>query len=193
MHVRIIHIILTCYLTGSTILLAQQEQIMLLHAFPVTDSLMRQQEWRYGTDKIANTFLFSSDLMMHGESQIGTEYLFKKRYRGSIMRTNTIAVQDNITLQGLLKHEISNTFHALGQILYSSRSDSRDIALQSAKRLGGYLGLGYQGNIFSGEIYAGLEANEQLGINGGGASADGHIRHTPITLVEGLMLQSDGR
>ncbi len=166
----------------SVILLAQQEQISLLNAFPLTDSLMKQQEWRYGTDKIANTFLFSSDMLIRDIAITGTEYLFKKRYRGSIMRTNTIAVQDNITVQGLLKHEISDAFQALGQMLYSSRSDSRDIALQSAKRMGGYIGLGYQGNLFSGEVYGGFEANEQLGIKGGGASTYAHIRHVPINL-----------
>jgi hypothetical protein len=177
----------------SVILQAQQEQISLLNAFPLTDSLLKQQEWRYGTDKIANTFLFSSDMLIRDIAITGTEYLFKKRYRGSIMRTNTIAVQDNITVQGLLKHELSDAFQALGQMLYSSRSDSRDIALQSAKRMGGYIGLGYQGNLFSGEVYGGFEANEQLGIKGGGASAYGHIRHVPINLSEGLMLQSEGR
>jgi hypothetical protein len=177
----------------SVILQAQQEQISLLNAFPLTDSLLKQQEWRYGTDKIANTFLFSSDMLIRNIAITGTEYLFKKRYRGSIMRTNTIAVQDNITVQGLLKHKLSDAIQALGQILYSSRSDSRDIALQSAKRMGGYIGLGYQGNLFSGEVYGGFEANEQLGIKGGGASAYGHIRHVPINLSEGLMLQSEGR
>jgi hypothetical protein len=59
--------------------------------------------------------------------------------------------------------------------------------------MGGYIGLGYQGNLFSGEVYGGFEANEQLGIKGGGASAHGHIRHVPINLSEGLMLQSEGR
>ena len=177
----------------SVILYAQQEQISLLNAFPLTDSLLKQQEWRYGTDKIANTFLFSSDMLIRNIAITGTEYLFKKRYRGSIMRTNTIAVQDNITVQGLLKHELSDAFQALGQMLYSSRSDSRDIALQSAKRMGGYIGLGYQGNLFSGEVYGGFEANEQLGIKGGGASAYAHIRHVPFNLSEGLMLQSEGR
>jgi len=172
---------------------AQQEQIMLLHAFPSTDSLLRQQEWKYGTDKIANTFLFSSDLMIRGNAYTGTEYLFKKRYRGSIMRTNTIAVQDNITVQGLLKHGLSDAFHVLGQMLYSSRSDSRNIALQSAKRMGGYLGVGYQGQFFSGELYGGYEANEQLGMQGGGSSAYGHIKHIPIMLGDGFMLQSEGR
>jgi hypothetical protein len=59
--------------------------------------------------------------------------------------------------------------------------------------MGGYIGLGYQGTLFSGEVYAGFENNEQLGIKGGGASAYAHIRHFPITLGEGLMLQSEGR
>jgi hypothetical protein len=180
-------------LLNAVLLQAQQEQIMLMHAFPQTDSLLREQEWRYGTDKIANTFLFNSDLVMSGNTDLGTGYLFKKRYRGSIMRTNTIAVQDNITVQGLLRHGISSGFHALGQLLYSSRADSRDIALQSAKRIGGYLGIGYQGNLFDGELYGGYEANEQLGTAGGGLSAYAHLKQNPMTLGEGLILQSEGR
>jgi len=186
------HIFLLCYLLLQSPLLAQQEQITLLQAFPSTDSIMQVQSWNYGTDKIANTFLFHSDAFLQYAGSSGTDYIFKKRYRGSIMRTNTIAIQDNLTVQGLLKHQFTPAFSILGQVLYSSRSDSRDIALQSAKRTGGYLGIGYKGTILRGEAYGGYEGNEQLGIAGGGASFYGQASHVPLTLGEGLMIRSRG-
>lgn len=173
-------------------LFAQQEQITLLRAISLTDSTQDIQSWNYGTDKIANTFLFNSDALMQYAFPFGTEYIVKKRYRGSIMRTNTIAIQDNLTVQGLLKQSLTPVFSLLGQVLYSSRSDSRDIALQSAKRIGGYVGIGYKSDIVGGEVYAGYEGNQQLGINGGGSSFFGQVNHIPISLGEGLLVQSRG-
>lgn len=173
-------------------LFAQQEQITLLRAISLTDSTQDIQSWNYGTDKIANTFLFNSDALMQYAFPFGTEYIVKKRYRGSIMRTNTIAIQDNLTVQGLLKQSLTPAFSLLGQVLYSSRSDSRDIALQSAKRIGGYVGIGYKSDIVGGEVYAGYEGNQQLGINGGGSSFFGQVNHIPISLGEGLLVQSRG-
>jgi hypothetical protein len=173
-------------------LFAQQEQITLLRAISLTDSIQDIQSWNYGTDKIANTFLFNSDALMQYAFPFGTEYIVKKRYRGSIMRTNTIAIQDNLTVQGLLKQSLTPAFSLLGQVLYSSRSDSRDIALQSAKRIGGYVGIGYKSDIVGGEVYAGYEGNQQLGINGGGSSFFGQVNHIPISLGEGLLVQSRG-
>ncbi|MBM4150278.1 MAG: hypothetical protein FJ219_01350 [Ignavibacteria bacterium] len=173
-------------------LFAQQEQITLLRAISLTDSTQDIQSWNYGTDKIANTFLFNSDALMQYAFPFGIEYIVKKRYRGSIMRTNTIAIQDNLTVQGLLKQSLTPAFSLLGQVLYSSRSDSRDIALQSAKRIGGYVGIGYKSDIVGGEVYAGYEGNQQLGINGGGSSFFGQVNHIPISMGEGLLVQSRG-
>lgn len=183
------HMYLLQLILFSVQLYAQQEQITLIRAIDSTQDL---QVWNYGTDKIANTFLFNSDALFQYSLPLGSEYIVKKRYRGSIMRTNTIAVQDNLTVQGLLKHPLTNSFSVLGQVLYSSRSDSRDIALQSAKRIGGYIGIGYQGNIIGGEAYAGYEGNQQLGLQGGGASYVGQVHHIPFSLGEGLLVQSRG-
>ena len=186
------HISLCFFLLLPLRILAQQEQVTLLQAFPSVDSTLSLQYWNYGTDKIANTFMFHSDAFIKESLPMGTEYIFKKRYKGSIMRTTSIAIQDNLTVQGLLKHRMSQTISLLGQVLYSSRSDSRDIALQSAKRTGGYLGIGYTGNLFRGESYLGYESNEQLGISAGGSSFYGHAHHIPISLGEGLMIRSSG-
>lgn len=192
MHTSLLHTWIVLFAFFPAMLMAQQEQVAFLNAFPGTDSVLQSREWKYGTDKIANTFLFSSDAIVQHTLPIGTDYIFKKRYRGSIMRTTTIAIQDNLTAQGLLKHQLYGSFHVLGQFLYSTRSDSRDIALQSAKRMGGYMGLGYRGDIMLAEAYAGYEANQQLGINGGGSSVFARIEHFPISLGEGLMVRSFG-
>lgn len=94
------HIFLSYVFLISGQLFAQQEQITLLRAISLIDSTQNIQSWNYGTDKIANTFLFTSDALMQYAFPFGTEYVIKKRYRGSIMRTNTIAIQDNLTVQG---------------------------------------------------------------------------------------------
>ena len=186
------HIFLSYVFLISGQLFAQQEQITLLRAISLIDSTQNIQSWNYGTDKIANTFLFTSDALMQYAFPFGTEYVIKKRYRGSIMRTNTIAIQDNLTVQGFLKQPLTPSISLLGQVLYSSRSDSRDIALQSAKRIGGYIGIGYKGDVIGGEAYTGYEGNQQLGINGGGSSYFGNVHHIPISLGDGLFVQSRG-
>ena len=178
---------------GSFVTLYGQNSTAFLSVFPSQDSIIQPNSLRFGTDKLANTFIFSNDADASIYGKNGLNFFMRQRYRGTIMRTSTTAVRDDQGIHIAASQNISDNLCFIGQVLWFTTKDSRSIALQSAQKLGYYGGLGFKPNNYvSTEALIGYENNQQLGVQAGGISTYGMVKIKPIPLNEDLFLQGNG-
>lgn len=177
---------------GSFVTLYGQNSTAFLSVFPAQDSIIQPNSLRFGTDKLANTFIFRMMQMR----------LFMERMASTFYET-TLSWYDYENLHNSSKDDqgihiaasqnISDNLCFIGQVLWFTTKDSRSIALQSAQKLGYYGGLGFKPNNYvSTEALIGYENNQQLGVQAGGISTYGMVKIKPIPLNENLFLQGNG-
>lgn len=128
------------------------------------DSAFAPHFLRIGTEKIANTFIFTGAADVVIPLSVGT-FALKQEYRGTAIRSGNAAFRDDEQLSVQFTMPLPDTAFALtARGFWLLSKDSRDIGLSSLSQAGGTLGARWKpaANIET-DISAGADQTVQLG------------------------------
>ncbi len=131
-----------------------------------------------GVHKITNTYIFTGSADYNFFSTLGSFHL-KQRYTGTALRTSQTSFRDDEDFSFLYAYPLSGGISLTALQNWQLSNDTKSIGINKLERLNGCLGIRYDflhNSYFA--MKAGLERNNQIGIETGGwlAGADGALK-----------------
>lgn len=127
------------------------------------DSALMPHFLRIGTEKVANTFIFTGSADALIALPIGM-FAVKQQYRGTAIRSGNAAFRDDEQLTAEFTLPLDTAFSLAARGFWLLSKDSRDIGLSSLSQAGGSAGLRWRPSAFAeAAIMVGGEQTAQLG------------------------------